>query len=406
MTRPIGTSRVLVVAGVLLGALALASVGLLGFVRFSPLWGATGMFDDGRRAEAFRTMDATFPAHRVAAGDDPWPFIVEERPLPTHYEFAGEHRSIVPFLERTETTGLLVARDGVIVHESYHLGYDPSDRIASFSVAKPFVTALVGIAVDRGDVASIDDTVDAYVPELGRGGYAGVTVREALTMTSGVAFDERYDDPRSDVMGLPIQVYGLRRSVPTVLSHVERARPPGTELSYVSSDALVLGTVVARAVGTSLAEFLEQALWKPAGMEHDAAWNTDLHGNALAHAFLNATLRDFARFGRLILNDGARDGRQIVPSEWIDDALRASTAPRGATGAQPFGAEFGFGYHWWLPDAAEGDAVAIGIYGQYLYVHPGHGVVIVKTGTDAGFAGREPETVAMLRAIARSLGTD
>ncbi len=186
MTRPTGASRVLIVAGVLLALLTIAAVVLLAFLRFSPLWGAIGMFDDARRTEAFRTMDTTFPAQRVAAGDDPWPFTVAERPLPAHYTFAGEERSIATFLERTETTGLLVARDGVIMHESYHRGYDSAAPITSFSVAKPFVTTLVGIAIERGHIASIDDALDTYVPELASGGYAGVTIRQALTMTSGI----------------------------------------------------------------------------------------------------------------------------------------------------------------------------------------------------------------------------
>ena len=406
MTASRGTRRVLVVGGavVVLALVALVVLGAL--LRFSPLWGAMGMFDDARRAEAFRTMATTFPAHRVAVGDDPWPFTVDERPLPEHYVVAGEERSVSAFLEATETTGLLVARDGVIVHESYHRGYDASARIASFSVAKPFVTALVGIAVERGLIASIDDPLERYVPELERGGFAGVTIRQALTMTSGVAWNEAYDDPRSDVMGLPIQVYGLRRSVPDLLARLNRDRPPGMERAYASSDALALGTVVARVAGMPLASFLAEALWVPTGMTAEAAWNTDLHGNALAHAFLNATLRDYARFGRLVLHGGARDGRQVVPAAWIDDALRVADAPRASAGPLAFGADFDLAYHWWRPDASEDDAVAIGIYGQFLYVHRGLGVVIVKTSTDAGFAGREPETVAVLRTIARSLAAD
>ena len=405
MTAATRDRRIRLVFGAML-ALALLAVAFFALLRFSPLWGAMGMFEDARRAETFRTMDSAFPAHRVAADGDPWLFSVDERALPERYAFAGEQRSIAAFLTTTETTGLLVARDGVITHESYQSGYDATTRIASFSVAKPFVTTLVGIALERGLIGSIDEPLERYVPELARGGYAGVTIRQALTMTSGIAFDEAYDDARSDVMGIPIQVYGLRRSVPHLLARLGRDRPPGLERAYVSSDALVLGVVVARAAGMPLAAFLEEALWVPTGMVTDAAWNTDLHDHALAHAFLNATLRDYARFGRLVMHGGVRDGHQVVPSGWLDDALHASEVPSRATGSHPFGGGFALGYHWWLPDSSEDDAVAIGIYGQYLYVHRGHGVVIVKTSTDAGFAGREGETIAMLRAIARSTVPD
>ncbi|TVR98582.1 MAG: hypothetical protein EA416_00055, partial [Trueperaceae bacterium] len=135
MTTAPGVRRVLVVVGVVAALALVAVVALFALLRFSPLWGALDMFDDARRAEAFRTMDTTFPAHRVAAGDDPWPFALDERPLPTVYAFAGEERSTAAFLEATETTGLLVARGGVITHESYRRGYDAGSRIASFSVA-------------------------------------------------------------------------------------------------------------------------------------------------------------------------------------------------------------------------------------------------------------------------------
>jgi CubicO group peptidase (beta-lactamase class C family) len=138
-------------------------------------------------------------------------------------------------------------------------------------------------------------------------------------------------------------------------------------------------------------------------MEGAAASNTDLHGNALAHAFLGATPRDSARFGRLYLNAGARDGRQVVPSAWV----RASVTP-ASEHLQPesgplASARFGYGYQWWIPAEPEGDFVAMGIWGQFLYVHPAHRVVIVKTSTDPAFGSRFPESVAAFRAIARAV---
>jgi hypothetical protein len=149
-----------------------------------------------------------------------------------------------------------------------------------------------------------------------------------------------------------------------------------------------------------VAEFLEEAIWRPAGMEADAAWGTDLHGQELTYAFLGATLRDYARFGRLFLNEGPARRPQVVPAAWVAASVRP-----GATAMAPdaaFGAGFGYGYQWWVPDGGEGDFLAMGIWGQFVYVHPGHRVVIVKTSTDPDFAGRERETVAAFRAIARA----
>jgi CubicO group peptidase (beta-lactamase class C family) len=161
--------------------------------------------------------------------------------------------------------------------------------------------------------------------------------------------------------------------------------------------------VTCSARGRSVTEFLEETIWGPAGMESAAAWSIDLHGNELADAFLGATLRDYARFGRLYLHEGQRDGRQVVPREWV----RASIAP-SAEHLQPgpgplASARFGYGYQWWIPAEPEGDFIAMGIWGQFVYVHPGHRVVIVKTSTDPEFGSRFAETVAAFRSIARSL---
>lgn len=355
------------------------------------------------RASNFRSLHELLPAREVAAGSDVWAFERDERPLPERYAFAGEEREIVDFLRASETTGMLVARDGVILHEAYYQGNDERSLATSFSVAKSFVGALVGIAVERGYVRSLADPIDAYVPELAGSGYAGVAVRDVLTMASGVSWDEDYALPGSDVMRLPLQLYGLRRSVEDVLARLPRAREPGTGHHYASGDALALGLLLTRATGRSVAAFLEEAIWRPTGMEAAAAWNTDLHGQEATHAFLGATLRDVTRFGRLYLHGGRRDGVQVVPAEWVDASLRPSWAP-GAGPASGFGAGFGYGYQWWLPDGDGHEFLAMGIWGQFLYVHPGHRIVIVKTSTDAGFATREQETLAVFRSIARAWG--
>ncbi len=392
--------RIVLAVAVVAGLLVLVAVGGYLYLRLGPASGVLNLFADGQRAENFRTLHQALPAHPVAAGDDPWAFERDERPLPERYAFEGQERSLAEFLRSSETTGLLVARDGAIVHEAYDEGYDERSLATSFSVAKSFTSALVGIAIERGQIRSLDDAISDYVPELVGSGYEGVAIRDVLTMSSGIAFDEDYARLGSDVMQLPVRLFVWRQSVVDVLARLPREREPGTLQSYASSDAQALGLLLARATGMNVAELLEEAIWQPAGMEADAAWGTDLHGQELTYAFLGATLRDYARFGRLYLNEGRRDDQQVVPAAWVGASVRP-----GAVAMAPdagFGAGFGYGYQWWVPDG-EGDFLAMGIWGQFVYVHPGHRVVIVKTSTDPGYAGRERETLAAFRAIAAAI---
>jgi CubicO group peptidase (beta-lactamase class C family) len=403
LARRIGIIAAVTIAVLVVAAFAVALVASRG-----PLGGLLNLFADGRRAEGFRTLHEALPSNAVAASGDVWAFERAERPLPERYTFGDAERATAEFLRATETTGLLVVRDGVILHEAYFQGYDERSLATSFSVAKSFVSALVGIALERGHLRSLDDPIDAYVPELAGSAFAGVPIRDVLTMSSGVAFVEDYTSMGSDVMVLPLRLFGLRRSVAEVLRGLPRERAPGSVHDYSSGDALALGLLLTGATGRSVAAFLEEVLWGPAGMEAGAAWSTDLAGQELTYAFLAATLRDYARFGRLYLDGGRRDGVQVVPAAWVEASLRPAAAhlqpgasPPSASG---FGAGFGYGYQWWLPDGDEGDFLAMGIWGQFVYVHPERRIVIVKTSTDPGHAVRERETLAVFRTIARAMG--
>jgi CubicO group peptidase (beta-lactamase class C family) len=402
--------RIGIIAAASITVLVVAAIAIALIVARGPLGGLVNLFVDGRRAENFRSLHEVLPSHVVAARGDVWAFERDERPLPERYPFGDEDRATADFLRTTETTGFLVVRDGVILHEAYFQGYDERSLATSFSVAKSFVSALVGIALERGHLRSLDDPIDAYAPQLADGAFAGVPIRDVLTMSSGVAFVEDYTSLGSDVMMLPLRLFGLRQSVADVLRGLPRERAPGSVHDYSSGDALALGLLLTGATGRSVAAFLEEVLWGPAGMEAGAAWSTDVEGQELTYAFLAATLRDYARFGRLYLDGGRRDGVQVVPADWVEASLRPAAAhlqpgasPPSASG---FGAGFGYGYQWWLPDGDEGDFLAMGIWGQFVYVHPGHRIVIVKTSTDPGHAVRERETLAVLRTIAQAMGDD
>lgn len=386
-----------------MGLGTLVIVGVLGFLylRNSNVWTMLTLFNDETRVENFRNFHIIFPSEPVNRGDSVWAFESNLRPLPEFYTFADQQRRIEAFLEETATTGFAVARDGELLYEAYFDGYETNTLVTSFSVAKSFVSALVGIAIEQGYIASEWDQVERYVPSLAGSGYGPIPLHHLLTMSSGVDFDEDYANPRSDVNRLPMQVFVFRTGLPDLLKKIPALREPGTYNQYSSSDTLVLGLVLEGATGMSPAHFLEQTIWMPAGMEYPAYWGADSQGHTLAYGFLSASLRDYLRFGRLYLNQGRRDGEQIIPAAWVARSVNPQEAhlqPRDNPHSE---STFGYGYQWWLPDNPQGDFVAIGIWGQYIYVHPGYGVVIAKTSADVDYTMQDHETIAVFRTIAQ-----
>lgn len=378
-------------------------LGVAGFfyLRSSDWWIAFTLFSDDTRVENFRNFHTLFPSEPVLPGEDVWTFVPRPQELPLSYTFAGEKRRIDDYLQESWTTGIAVAKDENLLVEQYFLGYGPDSLVTSFSVAKSVVSALVGIALQEGHIESVHDTVETYVPELTGTGYGSITLHHLLTMSSGVDFDENYHRMTSDINMLSVHVFGFQTSLADLLKDVSILREPGTYNEYLSSDTIVLGMVLQAATGTSLSKYLERTIWQPAGMQYPAYWNTDYHGNTLAHAFLSASLLDFLRFGRLYLNQGYRNGLEIIPSQWVDCSVNP-TESRLQPGENPDSHwTFGYGYQWWIPEDPQGDFVAIGIWGQYVYVHPAYGVVIAKTSADYDFDVRDHETIEIFRTIAR-----
>ena len=386
------------------GLSGLAVVLLVAFLwlRDSPYWAGITLFAESKRVENFRNMDRVFPYRSVAGSDDVWAFGEEPRPLPLRYRYAGEDRDLAAFLDRTVTTGLLVVHRGNIVHEEYRLGAGETSSFTSWSVAKSVLSALIGIAVEEGQIESIRDPIGRYVPALAGSAYESVPIEDALTMSSGVAFDEDYDNPLSDVNMLFI-TFATGAPMEATLAELESLREPGSFNDYISSDSIALGLVLEGATGLPLDEYLETRLWGPMGAEADAFWSTSRAGQVLPLCCLNATLRDYARFGRLYLEGGARGDLQILPPNWIEASVKP-TAPHLQPGDNPASSwTFGYGYKWWIPEAPQGDFLAIGIWGQYVYVDPLREVLVVKASADPGFDERDHESVAAFRAIAAAV---
>ena len=376
--------------------LAGAALGLAGGLWFredlARLHAVNTLFDESRIVGNFSGMDALFLTASVSRGDGPVTPLPGGAPLDLP-AVAAE------WVRRTSVTGLVVLDRGAVVFERAYLGTHLDDRRISWSIAKSFLSALFGISVARGEVA-LEDPVTAHAPRLVGSAYDGVSVRDVLTMQSGVTFDEDYLDPRSDInrMGRVLALGGTMDGFAAALE--ARDRPPGREWDYVSIDTHVLAMVLRGATGRPLPELMGARLIAPLGLEAAPYYLTDGEGVAFALGGLNMRLRDYARFGLMVAREGRIAGRQVVPAAWIAQ----STAPQAATAP----GAIRYGYQWWVPaDARPGEALARGVYGQHLYIDRARDVVIVATAADRGFreAGRHEMAMAAFRAISDALAT-
>ncbi len=362
-----------------------------------------GMLEEENRLDAFRNMDKIFPVEVVHRSDKPFHFKEAPQDLSgVEFEWQGAKSTLEAFLEKTITTALVVVKDDAIVFERYALGNTRDSNATSMSVAKSFTSALVGIAIDEGLIESIDDPIEQYVPELKESGYAGVTIKQILQMSSGIDFSEVYDDQTSDIILMMGQLAG-GKSIVEYAAALESNEKPGAAFNYASIDTNVLGMLLRNVTKESPAKYLEEKIWKRIGMESDATWATDNQGNVLAFAWLNVTARDFAKFGRLYLNEGRWNGEQVVPANWVKESVVPDADYLKLTDHYAPGWDIGYQYQWWVPAGNEGEFMAIGVWGQYIYVNPTQNLIIVKNSVDPDFDARDMETVAAFRAIGRAL---
>ena len=367
------------------------------------------LFSPDKLTVNFRSLDRWFAVRSVAAGPEKADFNYDLQDLPQTYVYAGQTKSTAQFMEDTQTTGLIVTRGGTVVYEEYFLGNSASSRCILWSVSKSIVSALVGIVVEEGLIRDLSDPVTAYVPSLAGSGYDGVSIKDALQMSSGIRFIEDYADPKSDVNRMGSISVGVGGTLESFLGKLENEREPGSSWKYASSDTQVLGMVLRVATGRDLASYAQEKLWQPAGMEADAHWLVDKAGVEAAFGGLNVVLRDMARFGNIYLNNGFWNGRQIISPEWIRASITPDAPRLRLVESDGSGVNMGYGYQWWVPDGEEGDFLAMGIYGQAVYVNPRRGVVVAKTSAYRDYLkdgkAMELESVEFFRAIARAFGT-
>lgn len=363
------------------------------------------MFSPALNVLTFQHMDQIFATRTVKAGNNVW--VLPEKPvsLDDGYTLDGETVSLAAYLEATSTNALVVVKDGAIVHESYRNGSDANTRFMTFSVAKSYVSTLIGLALDDGFIKSLDDKVTDYLPEMAGSGYDGPTIRNLLHMRSGVEWQEIYqfgsDTQLTQVHDNSLVAYKYRWCDYAANDSVASPNKPGEVFNYATLDTSVLGCVLERAVGKTGAEYMSEKLWKPAGMENDAYWVMDGPedvGREFFGAGLNATARDHARFGLMFLNKGQANGKQIVPADWVDEA----TIPDEGFEPTAEGEPFGYQYQWWTIPGSDAYS-AIGLFHQFIYVDPENNLVIVKASHTPDPVGHDEENLELFRQITEKL---
>jgi CubicO group peptidase (beta-lactamase class C family) len=311
------------------------------------------------RERAFRQMETISPHAPVARGETP------VRALPPGDPISVDASA---YMEAENVAGVLVIQDGRIRLERYGLGLGERDHWVSFSMTKSLTSTLVGTALKSGAIGSLEDPVTRYLPALAGGGYDGVNVRQLLTMTSGVRWNEDYFNPNSDVARfLQEPARPGEDPVVTYMGRLPRATEPGTRWNYSTGETNLVGSLVAAAEGKPLAQLLSERIWSRAGMEADAFWALDQGGREMGGCCVSATLRDWGRIGLLALEDGQAGGERIVPADWFAQAV----VKQAETG-EP---NEGYGFLWWTQD--DGVFGAYGIFGQAVRVDPERRLVIV-----------------------------
>ena len=351
------------------------------------------MLDGDVNSLTFRSMDTLFTTRTVARSGDVWTLPRNDHAMNFTYQFNGQTHPATDVLERTYTNALLVMKDGKIVTEIYRNNSNERTRFMGWSMTKSLTSVLVGRAIEDGLVKSIDDPITTYLPELKGGGYDGVTIRQILQMRSGVDYEERYDFANPGAAATN-HVMALVKNVARfadVARTLKRKHKPGEVFAYKTIDTAVLGWLIERVSRGTVAAYTARQLWEPLGTEADGFYIMDGQpgvGREFSGAGFNATLRDWARFGQMMLDGGVANGRRIVSQAWVSQSQKSAGAEDGRGG---------YGYQWWTMPGSDAYA-AIGLQGQYVFVDPATRTVVVKLSYFPPDGSAEQETSAFLAA--------
>ena len=334
-----------------------------------------------QQTEWYPAIETVYRTATVKRGDTVRPLPKAERSLEgLTWSHADRSWTVDDYMKAYNVSGLMVVKDGKVMLERYGLGRKPEDRWISFSVTKSITSTLVGAAIKDGKIKSVDDQVTSYIPELKGSAYDGVSIRNLLTMSSGVKWNEDYSDPNSDVArsGATIVEPGVNPIV-SYMKALPRAHEPGTRFTYNTGETDLVGILLSNAVGKTLSQYASEKLWQAYGMERDATWIVDRAGHERGGCCMSMTVGDYARVGQFMLDGGVARGQQILPDGWIQQATTAQIT----NGAPPAG----YGYFWWLGQG--GPYQASGIFGQSIAVVPDERLVIVVNSAWPSATGRE-----------------
>ena len=275
-------------------------------------------------------------------------------------------------LKNNKTVAFLVIHNDTIKYEKYFNKYKRESIVASFSMAKSFTSFLIGCAIDDGYIQSVNDPVTRYIPELKENSFHKVTIENLLQMTSGLDFNESYFNP----FGHAAKFYYGKNLEKSSLK-LKLKNKPSESTAYMSGNTQLLGLVLHRVLkGKTISKYLEEKLWRKIGMEFDTSWSLDKKEKGIEKTFccLNARAIDFAKFGRLYLNKGNWNGKQIVSESWVEKSIQRDTL-NGSSG--------NYQYQWWIPNK-KGDFIAKGVLGQYIFVSPSENLIVVRLGKKRG----------------------
>jgi CubicO group peptidase (beta-lactamase class C family) len=365
----------------------------------------------------FQHIRDLIPTARIRRGDGPvWSLPRAERDLgAVRLPFGSRTVDLETFLNETFTDGFLVLHRGHVITERYLNGMTPDTTHLLMSVSKSLTSAVCGVLVSRGFLAPADLVTD-HVPELVGTSWDGCTVRHLLDMRAGTRFNEDYDDLEADVRVYE-QIYQWRprthaelpADITAYYPTLANKGPHGGPFDYRSILSDLLAWVMERAAGARLPDLMSEHLWRPMGAEFDAEVTVDAHGNAMADGGVCTTLRDLARFGQLLANDGRRGSSEVIPAAWIRDTLTPdadSVEAYGATESEPRGLGSYYRNQFWVLDPAAPIYRGSGINGQSVFVHGPSQVVIAKLSTwpvawEDGIAAR---TLQAMLALAEEIG--
>ena len=357
-------------------------------------------FDERVRVGSFSHLDELLPHNTLKKAATPRPLPKAADAPDIRYRFEDKDYSLDDFLAHQRVTGFMLIRNGEVIAERYQYDRTAPNRFVSHSMAKSIVAIAVGMALSEGKIASLDDKVAKYVPQLAGHAYGETAIRNILRMSSGVKFSELYDG--NDDLTRFVRTRIAEGSIAALNAFDTRDAEPGARFHYASSETVVLTVLMREVTGMTLSEYLTPRLWQPMGAESDATWVRSADGTESGFGNFNATLRDYGRLGILLANDGALDGKQIIPRDYLLEATDWHRQPDAfkPQRATPY---FGYGYQFWPFPGEKRRFALLGVYGQAIFVDPELKLVMVTTAaTRAPTLSASPTPASVARCGAQS----